>query len=434
MPPTRGIQEILRPREENRLARFLEPAATMASATVAEPVSGIAALLTGNPENIQRVQQALTYNPRTREGQEGLKVLSETFQQLTEALGVDEATKYFEQTIVPNLQQKFGDEAGSAMGAMAMGALAVGRPGRVKTRTQRAEDLGFDMDNPLYHGSTHDISEMKPDNLNPESHFGRAYYTTTSPDDASRHYGGEGPDLSGRIQQRAESLASELEDQFDDWDSAYEAAKDIARKELKGGTEGVIYPLVGRSEKVFDMSKDGDTFLAYDRRQLDPKDYLDEADGDMDLAEELAFDDSYNFEPEGDLVEFIDAIKWDSRIDDSGKWKLIEKIEEKALDYGGIKAKDLDDIMRNTEFWAEDDIGSYLNSEVYRQALEKAGFDSIVHDADIFPGMDIESGTKHQIFFKPEQLRSKNARFDPNKIDSADLLSALSKSDSRRKV
>ena len=154
----------------------------------------------------------------------------------------------------------------------------------------------------------------------------------------------------------------------------------------------------------------------------------------MDLAEELAFDDSYNFEPEGDLVEFIDAIKWDSRIDDSGKWKLIEKIEEKALDYGGIKAKDLDDIMRNTEFWAEDDIGSYLNSEVYRQALEKAGFDSIVHDADIFPGMDIESGTKHQIFFKPEQLRSKNARFDPNKIDSADLLSALSKSDSRRKV
>ena len=132
MPPTRGIQEILRPREENRLARFLEPAATMASATVAEPVSGIAALLTGNPENVQRVQQALTYNPRTREGQEGLKVLSETFQQLTEALGVDEATKYFEQTIVPNLQQTFGDEAGSAMGAMAMGALAVGRPGRVK--------------------------------------------------------------------------------------------------------------------------------------------------------------------------------------------------------------------------------------------------------------------------------------------------------------
>ena len=132
MPPTRGIQEILRPREENRLARFLEPAAMMASSMVAEPVSGIAALLTGNPENIQRVQQALTYNPRTREGQEGLKVLSETFQQLTEALGVDEATKYFEQTIVPNLQQTFGDEVGSAMGAMAMGALAVGRPGRVK--------------------------------------------------------------------------------------------------------------------------------------------------------------------------------------------------------------------------------------------------------------------------------------------------------------
>ena len=325
---------------------------------------------------------------------------------------------------------------------------------RMVDRMRRAKEQGFDVDTELFHGSTHDIEEMRPDRLNPEGHFGAGYYMTTSPDDASKNYGGMGPDLTARIEQKAEQNAQKLENRFeefgrkkvvdalyektgelriasakvadmDDQDAALEIGRVLARRKLKGSNEGVVYPLVGRSEKPFNISEDGDTFLSYERRQLDPEDYLDEADGDMDLAQDLAFEDSFNFEPEGELVEFMDAIRRDPRIDDDGAQRIIEQIEEKAFDYEGISAKELDDIMRNTEFYAEDEAGALINNEVYRQAIEKAGFDSIIHDGDIFRGMDIEPGTKHQIFFKPEQLRSKNAEFDPDKIDDPFLLSGL---------
>ncbi len=325
---------------------------------------------------------------------------------------------------------------------------------RMVDRMRRAKEQGFDVDTELFHGSTHDIEEMRPDRLNPEGHFGAGYYTTTSPDDASKNYGGMGPDLTARIEQQAEQNAQKLENRFeefgrkkvvdalyqktgelriasakvadmDDQDAALEIGRVLARRKLKGSNEGVVYPLVGRSEKPFNISEDGDTFLSYERRQLDPEDYLDEADGDMDLAQDLAYEDSFNFEPEGELVEFMDAIRRDPRIDDDGAQRIIEQIEEKAFDYEGISAKELDDIMRNTEFYAEDEAGALINNEVYRQAIEKAGFDSIIHDGDIFRGMDIEPGTKHQIFFKPEQLRSKNAEFDPDKIDDPFLLSGL---------
>ena len=68
---------------------------------------------------------------------------------------------------------------------------------------------------------------------------------------------------------------------------------------------------------------------------MDFKDYLDEAKDDLyyrgtsesdfdtkaefdevleDRARELAFDDSLNFEPEGKLVDFLQAIRRDDRV------------------------------------------------------------------------------------------------------------------------
>jgi len=137
----RYIQSVLgSPEASNTIARVLEPAATMATATAAEPVSGIAALLTGDADTVGRVQDRLTYNPRSKAGQEGLKALSDAFTRLSEELGVDQAVAYFEDTVIPSLQQKFGDEVGSAIGASIVGAMAV-VPGR------KASKLGSgDMD------------------------------------------------------------------------------------------------------------------------------------------------------------------------------------------------------------------------------------------------------------------------------------------------
>ena len=76
--------------------------------------------------------------------------------------------------------------------------------------------------------------------------------------------------------------------------------------------------------------------------------------------------------------------------------------------------------MRTTRWYAESDTGDLVNNEVYRKALEDAGFDSIIHDADIF-NMQNTSGQKHMIIFDPKNVRSQNAKFDPDKIDSSNL-------------
>ena len=291
-------------------------------------------------------------------------------------------------------------------------------------RFDRAAYQGFDINQKWYHGSTHDIEQMRPDLLNPESHFGKGYYLTTSPADASKNYAGMGPDLTQRIQMRAEQIANDLDVDYDD-----PKALEQATEELKGQSEGVIYPVITRSQKTFDISSDGDTFLDYKLPDLDPEDYLDEADGDIDLARDLAFDDSMSYEPEGDLVEFINSIANDPRMEGDDAQKLVAAIQETAIADGGIQATDLDRIMRKTEFYATDyDTGQMVNNEVYRQALESAGFDSVVHDGDIFLNVsfnkNIEPGTKHKIVFAPENIRSINAEFDPQKTNSPNLLAS----------
>ena len=312
------------------------------------------------------------------------------------------------------------------LGAGALGSSdeAQAGPTGLLGRLGRASDQGFDNDQTWYHGSTHDIEQMRPDLLNPESHFGKGYYLTTSPADASKNYAGMGPDLTQRIQTRAEQIANDLDVDYDD-----PKALEQATEELKGQSDGVIYPVITRSQKTFDISSDGDTFLDYKLPDLDPEDYLDEADGDIDLAKDLASDDSFNYEPEGDLVEFINSIANDPRIEGDDAQKLVAAIQDTAFEEGGIKGTDLDRIMRKTEFFATDyDTGQMVNNEVYRQALENAGFDSVVHDGDIFLNVsfnkNIEPGTKHKIVFAPENIRSINAEFDPEKTQSSNLLAS----------
>jgi len=117
----------------------------MATATAAEPVAGIAALLTGDADTVGRVQDRLTYNPRSKAGQEGLKALSDAFVEMAEAVGIDDAVAYFEDTVVPSLQSKFGDEVGSAMGAGILAGASIMAPGRTTKTLRGVEfDEGFD--------------------------------------------------------------------------------------------------------------------------------------------------------------------------------------------------------------------------------------------------------------------------------------------------
>lgn len=251
--------------------------------------------------------------------------------------------------------------------------------------------------------------------MNPESHFGQGFYSTTSPRDASVNYAGEGPDLTNRLQQRAEQL------EYDGFSA--DEAMSAARAELKGGNEGVVYPLMGRTTNAFDISNDGNTFLRYEQPELNPEDYLDEAGGDMDAAYDLAQEAAYDFEPEGELVDFLESLRRNSSLSQDDFATLQSSILEEAYD-GGISANRLDEIFRQAEIYPEDDAGNLISNDVFRQAIQDSGYDTIIHEADIFRGMDVDKGTKHKIFLDPTRVRSINAEFDPEKIDSADLLSS----------
>ena len=61
-----------------------EAAANLVSGAVAMPIAGIAGLVTGNTANVGKVEKALTYEPRTKEGKQIAEVVNYPFQKLAE--------------------------------------------------------------------------------------------------------------------------------------------------------------------------------------------------------------------------------------------------------------------------------------------------------------------------------------------------------------
>ena len=119
-----ALQEI-----ERRFMSFAEPAATMASAMVAEPVSGfvgLAATPFGSDvatRAINKTQEAMTYQPRTEAGMQGLQSLSNFMAPVGQAF---EGASSF-----------LGDAAFDATGSPALGAAAYSIP------TMGLETLGL---------------------------------------------------------------------------------------------------------------------------------------------------------------------------------------------------------------------------------------------------------------------------------------------------
>jgi len=436
----------------NRLLGIIEPAMTVGSAIAAEVPAlavGLASLNTVEDKlkpfseavsAADEVREMLTYNPRSMEGQAGMQSLINSVSQIADTVGLDTAFQVLNEEIIPRVQSTLGEDAARELGSMVMMIPAVRRlPMDTASRMQRAKEMGFD-DEPLYIGSTFDIEELDLEKMSPEGYIGRAIYTTTSPDDASINYAGEGPDLTNKIQLRAERIADETDRNYDDPE-----VLEQARSEVKGENLGVIYPMMGRSEKVFDIRTYGDNpTLSYKQPEMDFKDYLDEAKDDLyyrgtsesdfdtkaefdevleDRARELAFDDSFNFEPEGELVDFLQAIRRDDRVSNEDYEQLVQDIGMRAFDNEGISAQDLNRVMRKANIESFLD-GKLLNFDVFRNALQEAGFDTIKMDADTFKMEGVE-GAEHRIFLKPEQLRSINAEFDPEKKDSSNILSSI---------
>ena len=339
-----------------------------------------------------------------------------------------------------------GGLLGAATGAAPRGAVLGanvfhGGPHRLlddtASRIQRARDMGFDTDTTYYHGTTHDFDQFGGATGNVGGHFGAGHYATTSPIDASKNYAGVGPDLTGRIENRAERIAQEvMDDRGVSEEVANRYGRIVATRELKGQHEGAVLPLVARG-KTADITGDNQTFLEYNYAG-DFDEHLKDARADLGAkaSDDEVLDRAYKYqddymmsnEPTGELADFIQGLRNQEQYYNFDADEVIGKINERAID-GGMTAMELDDLLRKSDsvMYAESmDTSDLVGNEIIRNAFNEAGFENIVMDASVaFPHMkNIPMGTKHIITSNPANLRSRFAKFDPAKADSADLLAA----------
>lgn len=153
----------------------------------------------------------------------------------------------------------------------------------------------------------------------------------------------------------------------------------------------------------------------------------------IDHADQLRFES----EPVGGgakLLEQMNKLKWhDAFTTPRGQEiadQLIGSLHEKMSDYQGIKASEFENIIRNHDAmsylmdyadWASSP-GHFLQN-TYRDLGHDA---AILANADKqFSRMGIAPGTSHIALFDPRRVRSVDAKFDPAKVDSTDLLAGI---------
>ena len=319
----------------------------------------------------------------------------------------------------------------------------------------KADKMGFQTDQILYHGSTFDIEKFVP-SLNSDNDFGQGTYFTVSPSDASRNYAGEGPDLTNRIELLAESIENSLESDWDlnpefwgkindpevfakveklvdrfeedrDRDALRAASKLAAKTILKGDNEGVIYPVFvnnkefavigGKNKTVIDI--DREQYYETARDEVDRGDFQsddDYEDAVFEYAQELE-----NFDYESPIAKLAESLRSAGASDEATNIVI-----DRVLEAGEIDFTDINDTLRKT--FSEDlDTGEMLNNgQIMQNLLVDMGYKGVVDNTvgSKFAGMS--PGGMHTVVFPGNEnlIRSINARFDPAKADSPNILAS----------
>ena len=285
----------------------------------------------------------------------------------------------------------------------------------IAKRLENAKKMGFDIDNPVYHGTTHNIKQFDPQKTNIESHLGKSIYFTDSPIDASKNYAGIGPDLNSRILQRQEQLMDQADDvdslekvgkklglKFEDFNDFDAYAMAIAKKELVGDSPNIIpaYLKMKNPVDLTDSKKGFELNIEYD----EAGDFVDETGSAVDLYYAIMrVANKYDFDGQ--------QLFNDLYIDDFKSFADTDKAMRKS--------SELLDVMN--------DEGAFAANEVIKDIYREAGFDGVVLDASQqFTNMNIPKGTKHYQVFEAPQVRSIFAKFDPKKEGSGDILAGVS--------
>jgi hypothetical protein len=290
----------------------------------------------------------------------------------------------------------------------------------------------------VFHGTTHKFSVFDALRGNLEGQFGAVNYFTSSEQDATDNYAGEGPDLTNRITKRAEQLQNEIEDDpeaFDlDEDADAEAieakAESVARDELAGGEEQAMELFV-KVEKPFVIGEDAEwiEFVDNEAVQTESVERVAEAN-DIEVSEVESNLDDYEDE--------IDEARWE--IQEETPNALVEAIQE-VSDRHGVDASELagsvyelgeeatpgaiENLLRTSEdyAYAEGEEGELIGSQMISEVIQEMGFDSIIlNNAESrFETMEMEQGTAHVHIFDSGKTNIKSVlnigAFDPTDPD-----------------
>ena len=196
----------------------------------------------------------------------------------------------------------------------------------------------------------------------------------------------------------------------------------------RGG--GQVIKLVDRVENPVIIGGPKATVFKGGRRELDPADYIDDAEKEInqsaypdkieyreavqERAEELASDDSYSFDREGPAVDIIDDLLDNLPDDGTDAYDNIRsKLYMHLDDYGEIDAEDLEKIFRtnyNSNYYDPDQAGA---GQILNQVYQNAGFDAIdLPNAGMTFRFGPDTAT-HRVELDPTKIRSPSAMFDP---------------------
>ena len=270
----------------------------------------------------------------------------------------------------------------------------------------------------LYHGTTHDFKEFKPEIGSKDGYFGSAIYLSDNPDDASINYGAQGADLKGRIELRAEEIDQELDNEVESYAQAY--------KELMGPAERVL-PVNASLQNPIYLSKNPEApkqninfremFQVNEMPKEEDFDNEDEFYEAQDQWYQESGDEMY-----GGVNDIMRKAFYRSDDEANYKWadfseKVMQPLFDEISDNDGvITPEQINFIVRANSHWAD----HMTPGETLKEFYKELGYDGIVMDAETyFPNMKYTEGTKHYILFDPTKVKSlfNRGTYDPSNPD-----------------
>ena len=262
----------------------------------------------------------------------------------------------------------------------------------------------------VYHGSTHTFDKFDPSKGDADGFYGKGLYFTDSKVDVNSNYAtDQGRDLQSRIDNRADELLNDV----DDNNSALsrDAAYAKARQEIMGQSTGMVYMTYLRILKPVVVQPQGGTW--FEGTRIDPKD-------EDNIIDSPQFNKIYEA-----------TLQASDELGVRGE-RVWEEATQNMEAFDGFTAFQFEQGIRQGDECMDVTGGP---GPLIARIWQLMGFDGIIMDAEgIFKGrgMDMSPGTKHYIVWNPRQVKSaigNSGAFNPRskRLVAEDLLGLLQK-------